>query len=285
MEVPASELTITAGQLSGRVICLFEPPLTGEQLDTLRSSEAMARVEQDESETSFTNRIVRFRPTWGDFSEHLTLNSKKIVLTIGELLTTPELTVTTQEAVLDGRDWYFDYPVPTRPILKEEVEPVYEHRRSNEQAVLTMVGMMGGWGAAIANHRLEDLAAILESDADDDLSGLRTIARLNEERASGEYQEQPVDDGVVSPEAARHWLLTEKRAEELPTGELRLLPKNTDHMTLAGLWIAQQDEHIPFDEAYRRMHPDGELTDDLVRQAGVMINHRYFQAQQAATRQ
>ncbi len=81
----------------------------------------------------------------------------------------------------------------------------------------------------------------------------------------------------MSPEAARHWLLRQRRAEELPSGELRIIEENTDHMTQAGLWIAQQENSVPFVVAYRSINPDSPLTDMVISEAGVMIAASYIE--------
>ena len=259
------------------VYAKFEPPLSDEQLQLIKDSDALLGTEY--GETNYTNRIIRFRPDWGDFSESLELKGKDIVLKIGELLATEGIVVTTDEALLNGRDWHFDEPVETAPITREAVDHEIRRKRSNEQAALLFAGSLGGWGAVLASDAKHTVLQILDSDPNDDLSGLREIAGRNFVRPfSNEQQGEAVSDlAVVSPQAARHWLLKQRRAKELPTGELRIIGENKDHMTQAGLWIAQQEDCVDFVTAYRSMNPDSPLTDKLVLEAGASITASYVE--------
>jgi hypothetical protein len=270
-----SELNITAGQLTGRVYAKFEPPLTEEQLQSLKDSDVLLGAEREE--TRYSNRIIEFRPDWGSFAEHLELEGKSIVLRMGELLASEDVTVVTEEALLDGRDWHFDDPVDTVPIERGVVDSELKRRRSNERAAVTFVNMMGGLGAVYVRDAVHVATDILEADPNDDLSGLRTIADrsfMGQHFGDEPQSEEMPDLAVVSPEAARHWLIKQGRAEELPTGELRII--NTDHMTQAGLWIAQQEDSVHFATAYRSMSPDSPLTDDLISEAGAAISRSYI---------
>lgn len=271
-----SELNITAGQLTGVVYAKFEPPLCDEQLQLIKDSDVLQGAEN--GETKYDNRIIRFRPDWSDFSEFLVLEAKDTILKMGELLASQGVTVIAEEALLNGQNWYFDMAVGTASITREATDNEIQRKKSNERAAQAFSGMLGGWGAVFANDAQIVAARIADSDIDDQLSGLRHVADDMEFQVGPRNVVKPYL-GTVSPEAARHWLLKQKRAEELPTGELRIIGDNTDHYTLTGIWIAQQDETVLFVNAYRAMSPASPLTDDTISETGASITASYLEDQ------
>jgi hypothetical protein len=156
---------------------------------------------------------------------------------------------------------------------------------------------MGGWEAAIASgthlqdlldqvifpdedidpaslRQLQDLADIMgiapDGTCPDDVGfgGLTTPSRV------AEGQEEP----LVSPDAARHWLVTQThRAIEHGDGSFQLDPdQKPDHLGFAAMAIAKGDEMRRFSDVYAEVTDHkSPLADELILRMAHDLVKRY----------
>jgi hypothetical protein len=148
----------------------------------------------------------------------------------------------------------------------------------NQEAASAFLSMFGGFEGYLASGgTMETLYAILEAGPEDDLSGLRAIAKstvYSHDRTG--IKERKIDtEPYIDPQAAREWLLTQGRAEEKDGRLVLLTPQDQkpEHWSVVGLSIVLSGVPQKISDVYRDLvGKDTPWTESIVIEMANAIN-------------